>query len=35
MKQLPCLEEIYDLETDQLEQILAEIDQTLLAGANG
>ena len=34
MKELPCIEEIYDLETFQLEQVLSDIDALLLQGAN-
>jgi len=33
MKELPCLEEIYDFETDQLESILNEIDNALMSGS--
>lgn len=34
MKELPCIEEIYDLETFQLERVLQDIDALLLQGAN-
>ncbi len=32
MKELPCLEEIYDFETEQLESVLNEIDQMIGPG---
>lgn len=32
MKELPCLEEIYDFETEQLESVLDEIDQMIGPG---
>ena len=32
MKELPCLEEIYDFETGQLEIILEEINNDLMSG---
>ena len=32
MKELPCLEEIYDFETEQLEQVLTDIDRLLDPG---
>jgi hypothetical protein len=33
IKELPCLEEIYDFETEQLETLMNELDNALIQGS--
>jgi hypothetical protein len=33
MKELPCAEEIYDFDTEELERVLTEINTCLMSGS--